>query len=96
MRVAPLESSPLGPIQIVVLGRVFLTWPFLSQAFFDKDYISKHPGDAEKIAQLKDLMQEQVSLWGLEARRREGKATHRWLLLSGCSLAHRVALSVTY
>lgn len=47
---------------VVALGRVFLTWPFLSQAFFDKDYITKHPGDAEKITQLKELMQEQVCL----------------------------------
>ncbi|PNJ32384.1 DOCK3 isoform 2 [Pongo abelii] len=29
------------------------------EAFFDKDYINKHPGDAEKITQLKELMQEQ-------------------------------------
>lgn len=37
---------------------------FLSlQAFFDKDYITKHPGDAEKITQLKDLMQEQVQFF---------------------------------
>lgn len=33
---------------------------FFLQAFFDKDYITKHPGDAEKITQLKELMQEQV------------------------------------
>ena len=30
------------------------------QAFFDKDYITSHPEDTEKITQLKDLMQEQV------------------------------------
>ncbi|XP_013202014.1 dedicator of cytokinesis protein 3 isoform X2 [Microtus ochrogaster] len=35
------------------------------EAFFDKDYISKHPGDAEKIAQLKELMQEQVHVLGV-------------------------------
>ncbi|XP_060241319.1 dedicator of cytokinesis protein 3 isoform X2 [Meriones unguiculatus] len=35
------------------------------EAFFDKDYITKHPGDAEKIAQLKDLMQEQVHVLGV-------------------------------
>lgn len=32
------------------------------QAFFDKDYISSHPEDAERITHLKDLMQEQVGL----------------------------------
>lgn len=31
------------------------------QAFFDKEYISSHPEDTEKITQLKDLMQEQVN-----------------------------------
>uniref|UniRef100_A0A8C3YAF5 Dedicator of cytokinesis 3 n=1 Tax=Catharus ustulatus TaxID=91951 RepID=A0A8C3YAF5_CATUS len=35
------------------------------EAFFDKDYITKHPGDAEKISQLKDLMQEQVHVLGV-------------------------------
>lgn len=30
------------------------------QAFFDKDYISGHPQDGDKITQLKHLMQEQV------------------------------------
>lgn len=33
----------------------------VSQAFFDKEYISSHPEDTEKITQLKDLMQEQVN-----------------------------------
>lgn len=32
----------------------------LSQAFFDKDYISSHPEEMERINQLKELMQEQV------------------------------------
>lgn len=32
----------------------------LRQAFFDKDYISSHPEDTERITHLKDLMQEQV------------------------------------
>jgi len=36
---------------------------FPLQAFFDKDYITKHPGDAEKITQLKELMQEQVPVF---------------------------------
>ncbi|XP_058144291.1 dedicator of cytokinesis protein 3 isoform X1 [Dasypus novemcinctus] len=35
------------------------------EAFFDKDYIVKHPGDAEKITQLKELMQEQVHVLGV-------------------------------
>ncbi|XP_063105008.1 dedicator of cytokinesis protein 3 isoform X13 [Cavia porcellus] len=35
------------------------------EAFFDKDYIIKHPGDAEKITQLKELMQEQVHVLGV-------------------------------
>ncbi|XP_011241174.1 dedicator of cytokinesis protein 3 isoform X4 [Mus musculus] len=35
------------------------------EAFFDKDYITKHPGDAEKISQLKELMQEQVHVLGV-------------------------------
>uniref|UniRef100_G3N402 Dedicator of cytokinesis 3 n=1 Tax=Gasterosteus aculeatus aculeatus TaxID=481459 RepID=G3N402_GASAC len=30
------------------------------EAFFDKEYITSHPEDTEKITQLKDLMQEQV------------------------------------
>lgn len=33
----------------------------VAQAFFDKEYISSHPEDTEKITQLKDLMQEQVN-----------------------------------
>lgn len=32
----------------------------VSQAFFQKDYISSHPEDTQKITQLKELMQEQV------------------------------------
>lgn len=84
----PSESSLLGPVQIVVLGGVSLTWPLLSQAFFDKDYITKHPGDAEKIAQLKDLMQEQVCL-GLGVPWPGGKAMHRMAAgVKGCSLAN--------
>lgn len=45
----------------------FTGWPFrtlivvlLQQAFFDKDYISSHAEDTERITHLKDLMQEQV------------------------------------
>ncbi|XP_077357791.1 dedicator of cytokinesis protein 3-like isoform X8 [Festucalex cinctus] len=34
------------------------------QAFFDKDYISSHPQDGDKISQLKHLMQEQVDVLG--------------------------------
>lgn len=32
-----------------------------AQAFFDKEYITSHPEDTDKITQLKDLMQEQVT-----------------------------------
>eukprot|EP00079_Xenopus_tropicalis_P034939 XP_017948710.1 PREDICTED: dedicator of cytokinesis protein 3-like [Xenopus tropicalis] len=35
------------------------------QAFFDKEYITQHPEDAEKISQLKELMQEQVHVLGV-------------------------------
>ncbi|ETE70379.1 Dedicator of cytokinesis protein 3, partial [Ophiophagus hannah] len=35
------------------------------EAFFDRDYISSHPGDAEKITQLKELMHEQVHILGI-------------------------------
>uniref|UniRef100_A0A8C1XRH3 Dedicator of cytokinesis 3 n=1 Tax=Cyprinus carpio TaxID=7962 RepID=A0A8C1XRH3_CYPCA len=35
------------------------------EAFFDKEYISSHPEDTEKITQLKDLMQEQVHVLGV-------------------------------
>ncbi|KAM8915563.1 dedicator of cytokinesis protein 3-like isoform 2-T2 [Spinachia spinachia] len=34
------------------------------EAFFDKDYITSHSEDTEKITQLKDLMQEQVLVLG--------------------------------
>ncbi|XP_078803962.1 dedicator of cytokinesis protein 3 isoform X5 [Oryzias latipes] len=44
------------------------------EAFFDKDYITSHPEDAEKITQLKDLMQEQVHILGL------GLAVHEKLV----------------
>uniref|UniRef100_A0A6Q2X0G6 Dedicator of cytokinesis 3 n=1 Tax=Esox lucius TaxID=8010 RepID=A0A6Q2X0G6_ESOLU len=35
------------------------------EAFFDKDYISSHPEDTEKITALKDLMQEQLHILGV-------------------------------
>ncbi|XP_062855261.1 dedicator of cytokinesis protein 3-like [Trichomycterus rosablanca] len=35
------------------------------EAFFDKDYISSHPDEVEKINQLKELMQEQVHVLGV-------------------------------
>ncbi|XP_075869291.1 dedicator of cytokinesis protein 3-like [Nelusetta ayraudi] len=44
------------------------------EAFFDKDYISSHPEDSDKITQLKDLMQEQVHILGL------GLAVHEKLV----------------
>lgn len=83
---APPDTGSRGPIEIVVLGRAILTRPSLPQAFFDKDYITKHPADAEKIAQLKELMQEQVCLAGLEARARGGRpGTTGWPLFSRAS-----------
>ncbi|XP_068598199.1 dedicator of cytokinesis protein 3 [Brachionichthys hirsutus] len=44
------------------------------EAFFDKDFISSHPEDSEKITQLKDLMQEQVHVLGV------GLAVHEKLV----------------
>uniref|UniRef100_A0A3Q1HVL6 Uncharacterized protein n=1 Tax=Anabas testudineus TaxID=64144 RepID=A0A3Q1HVL6_ANATE len=44
------------------------------EAFFDKEYISSHPEDTEKITQLKDLMQEQVHVLGV------GLAVHEKLV----------------
>ncbi|KAJ8260316.1 hypothetical protein GJAV_G00179570 [Gymnothorax javanicus] len=44
------------------------------EAFFDKEYISGHPEDTEKISQLKDLMQEQVHVLGV------GLAVHEKLV----------------
>ncbi|KAJ8257946.1 hypothetical protein GJAV_G00191470 [Gymnothorax javanicus] len=44
------------------------------EAFFDKQYISSHPEDTEKIAQLRDLMQEQVHVLGV------GLAVHEKLV----------------
>ncbi|XP_035238062.1 dedicator of cytokinesis protein 3-like [Anguilla anguilla] len=44
------------------------------EAFFDKQYISSHPEDTEKIAQLRDLMQEQVHVLGI------GLAVHEKLV----------------
>ncbi|XP_035244114.1 dedicator of cytokinesis protein 3 isoform X6 [Anguilla anguilla] len=44
------------------------------EAFFDKEYISGHPEDTEKITQLKDLMQEQVHILGV------GLAVHEKLV----------------
>ncbi|MGH0151744.1 UNVERIFIED_CONTAM: hypothetical protein FKN15_034016 [Acipenser sinensis] len=44
------------------------------EAFFDKDYITSHPEDAEKITQLKELMQEQVHILGV------GLAVHEKLV----------------
>ncbi|XP_060897702.1 dedicator of cytokinesis protein 3-like [Labrus mixtus] len=44
------------------------------EAFFDKEYITTHPEDTEKITQLKDLMQEQVHVLGV------GLAVHEKLV----------------
>ncbi|XP_044307406.1 dedicator of cytokinesis protein 3 [Varanus komodoensis] len=35
------------------------------EAFFDREYITTHPGDGEKITQLKELMHEQVHILGV-------------------------------
>ena len=45
------DAFQVGPQTEWSPWEVFQIWPFLSQAFFDKDYITKHPGDAEKITQ---------------------------------------------
>lgn len=47
-------------LNIVFFSPLLLSLSFL-QAFFDKDYISSHPEEMERINQLKELMQEQVS-----------------------------------
>uniref|UniRef100_A0A3Q0RDM2 Dedicator of cytokinesis 3 n=1 Tax=Amphilophus citrinellus TaxID=61819 RepID=A0A3Q0RDM2_AMPCI len=44
------------------------------EAFFDKEYITSHPEDTDKITQLKDLMQEQVHILGV------GLAVHEKLV----------------
>uniref|UniRef100_A0A8B9L2W6 Dedicator of cytokinesis 3 n=1 Tax=Astyanax mexicanus TaxID=7994 RepID=A0A8B9L2W6_ASTMX len=44
------------------------------EAFFDKDYISSHPEEMERINQLKELMQEQVHILGV------GLAVHEKLV----------------
>ncbi|XP_035392220.1 dedicator of cytokinesis protein 3-like isoform X4 [Electrophorus electricus] len=44
------------------------------EAFFDKDYMSSHPEDMERIGQLKELMQEQVHILGV------GLAVHEKLV----------------
>ncbi|KAG7257672.1 hypothetical protein CRUP_038096, partial [Coryphaenoides rupestris] len=44
------------------------------EAFFDKEYLSNHPEDTDKITQLKDLMQDQVHILGL------GLAVHEKLV----------------
>lgn len=59
------KNETFGFIKLV-FGVLHLLTP-LQQAFFDKDYISSHPEDAERITHLKDLMQEQVRL-SFEAR----------------------------
>ncbi|KAG5836573.1 hypothetical protein ANANG_G00256770 [Anguilla anguilla] len=55
-------------------GNINLLSMCLNGAFFDKEYISGHPEDTEKITQLKDLMQEQVHILGV------GLAVHEKLV----------------
>lgn len=72
----PLSMCLNGVIDAAVNGGIaryqevkpgFTDWTFstlsfvvVQQAFFDKDYISSHTEDTERITHLKDLMQEQV------------------------------------
>jgi len=56
----PLSMCLNGVIDAAVNGGIAR----YQEAFFDKDYISGHPEDTERITHLKDLMQEQVRLGG--------------------------------
>lgn len=51
------ENARLYPAWAVPYALIVV---LLQQAFFDKDYISSHAEDTERITHLKDLMQEQV------------------------------------
>lgn len=84
------DAFQVGPQTEWSPWEVFQIWPFLSQAFFDKDYITKHPGDAEKITQLKELMQEQVCLARAVWRHHRVAAAP-----TVCSRANSMALFIT-
>uniref|UniRef100_A0A665TKP1 Dedicator of cytokinesis 3 n=1 Tax=Echeneis naucrates TaxID=173247 RepID=A0A665TKP1_ECHNA len=66
----PLSMCLNGVIDAAVNGGIGR----YQEAFFDKDYISTHPEDAERITHLKDLMQEQVHILGV------GLAVHEKLV----------------
>uniref|UniRef100_A0A672HQ14 Dedicator of cytokinesis 3 n=1 Tax=Salarias fasciatus TaxID=181472 RepID=A0A672HQ14_SALFA len=66
----PLSMCLNGVIDAAVNGGIAR----YQEAFFDKDYISSHPEDAERITHLKDLMQEQVHILGV------GLAVHEKLV----------------
>uniref|UniRef100_A0A7N6BF52 DOCKER domain-containing protein n=1 Tax=Anabas testudineus TaxID=64144 RepID=A0A7N6BF52_ANATE len=66
----PLSMCLNGVIDAAVNGGIAR----YQEAFFDKDYISSHPEDTERITHLKDLMQEQVHILGV------GLAVHEKLV----------------
>ncbi|KAK7884171.1 hypothetical protein WMY93_027294 [Mugilogobius chulae] len=66
----PLSMLLNGVIDAAVNGGIAR----YQEAFFDKDYISCHPEDTERVTQLKDLMQEQVHILGV------GLAVHEKLV----------------
>uniref|UniRef100_A0A3Q4MW25 Dedicator of cytokinesis 3 n=1 Tax=Neolamprologus brichardi TaxID=32507 RepID=A0A3Q4MW25_NEOBR len=66
----PLSMCLNGVIDAAVNGGIAR----YQEAFFDKDYISSHPEDTERISHLKDLMQEQVHILGV------GLAVHEKLV----------------
>uniref|UniRef100_A0A3Q3F4H7 Dedicator of cytokinesis 3 n=1 Tax=Labrus bergylta TaxID=56723 RepID=A0A3Q3F4H7_9LABR len=66
----PLSMCLNGVIDAAVNGGIAR----YQEAFFDKDYISSHQEDTERITHLKDLMQEQVHILGV------GLAVHEKLV----------------
>uniref|UniRef100_A0A3Q2CXQ0 Dedicator of cytokinesis 3 n=1 Tax=Cyprinodon variegatus TaxID=28743 RepID=A0A3Q2CXQ0_CYPVA len=68
--VNPLSMCLNGVIDAAVNGGIAR----YQEAFFDKDYISSHPEDTERITHLKELMQEQVHILGV------GLAVHEKLV----------------
>uniref|UniRef100_A0AAQ4QWB1 Dedicator of cytokinesis 3 n=1 Tax=Gasterosteus aculeatus aculeatus TaxID=481459 RepID=A0AAQ4QWB1_GASAC len=70
----PLSMCLNGVIDAAVNGGIARYQEVRVAAFFDKDYISSHPEDAERITHLKDLMQEQVHILGV------GLAVHEKLV----------------
>uniref|UniRef100_A0A8C5A8L7 Dedicator of cytokinesis 3 n=1 Tax=Gadus morhua TaxID=8049 RepID=A0A8C5A8L7_GADMO len=66
----PLSMCLNGVIDAAVNGGIAR----YQEAFFDKEYITSHPEDTEKVTQLKDQMQEQVHILGV------GLAVHEKLV----------------